>query len=253
LRPDWIVDTGALHHVDYCEAHPEAAFRTNRDGTAALARAAQRRGIGYLFVSTDYVFDGGTSRPYLETDPARPVNVYGRSKLAGEEAVRSAGGRTIIVRPSVVYSWIPPAERTESASQKSVNFGTWAIDQMAAGKDLRIVDDQMASPTWNEDLARAILALIDREARGTFHATGSTATSRYAFTVALADALGFSSARIRPVSTATLGQAAERPRNSSLDSGRLRATTGFAMPSLHASLVEFSRRYRSPESARALS
>jgi len=247
LRPEWVVDTGALHNVDYCEAHPEEALAANRDGSAALAQAAASRGAGFVFVSTDFVFDGGGSPPYRETDPARPLSVYGRSKLEGEAAVQRAAPSSLVVRPSVIYSWVPPARRAASASQKPLNFGTWVIDSLVAGKPLRIVEDQVASPTLAEDLAAAILALIDRRARGLYHAAGATAVDRYTFTVRIAEALGLPTAGIAPIATASLKQVARRPLNSSLDSSKLARDSGHAMAPLPEALARLAAAWkRSP-------
>jgi dTDP-4-dehydrorhamnose reductase len=240
LRPDWVVDAGALHNVDYCEGNPTQAFAVNRDGTAALARAAVERGIGFVFVSTDFVFDGAGSPPYVETESARPLSVYGRSKLEGEQAVLAAGTSTVVVRTSVVYSWVPLAQRAASASKKPVNFGSWVVDELVAGRGLRIVEDQVASPTLADDLAGAILGLIDLRAHGTFHAAGATPVSRYAFSVELAKALGLDARQILATSTDALHQLARRPLNSSLDSSKLRRTCGYAMLSLPEALARFA-------------
>lgn len=250
LRPDWVVDTGALHNVDYCENHPAEAFATNRDGTGALAKATLGHGAGFLFVSTDFVFDGLGHPPYREEDEPRPLSVYGRSKLEGEMAVRAAGSSTIVVRPSVIYSWIPPGQRAQSVSQKPMNFGTWVIDQLTAGKELRIVEDQIASPTLSDDLAGAILGLLDRRAHGTFHTAGATALSRYEFTVQIARTLGLDVGRVTPIATASLNQVARRPLNSSLDSSKVGPASGHQMATLPEALAQLARSWRTPAASR---
>ena len=101
-RPDWILCAGALTAVDYCEEHPDEAIAINRDGALAAARAAQRAGAGFVFFSTEYVFDG-TRGPYAEEDPANPLSQYGRSKWEGERAVLTEVGRALVVRTTVVY------------------------------------------------------------------------------------------------------------------------------------------------------
>jgi dTDP-4-dehydrorhamnose reductase len=241
LRPEWVVDTGALHHVDYCESHPQEAFAVNREGTGAFASACRSRGVGYVFVSTDFVFDGNGNPPYREEDEARPLSVYARSKLEGEAAALAADPSALVVRPSVIYSWVPKDQRSQSASQKPLNFGTWAIDQLRAGQPLRIVDDQVASPTLADDLAGAILALIDHRARGIYHTAGGTALSRYAFTVQMAEALGLGTSGITPITTASLNQKARRPPNSSLDSTRVREASGHAMWTLPQALDRLAK------------
>lgn len=244
FRPDWVIDTGALHNVDYCEQHPDEAFRVNRDGTANLAKAAEAAGARYLFVSTDFVFDGAGHPPYSEGDPTNPLSVYGRSKLDGERLCRSIAPSSIVVRSSVIYSWIPPPERVTSASQKGVNFGSWAVDELAQGHSLRIVEDQIASPTLAEDLGGAIVSLAERGSPGLFHAAGATPSDRYSFTRRLAERLGFDPALVTPVRTADLKQVAARPPFSSLDSNFLARTTGHNMLSLDEALVRFERSWR---------
>ncbi len=244
LRPDWIVDTGALHNVDYCEGHPAEALAVNRDGTGELARAARERGAGFLFVSTDFVFDGGGHPPYREEDPARPLSTYGRSKLEGEAAAVAHHPDSIVVRPSVVYSWVPPSRRAASASQKPVNFGSWAIDQLRGGKEIRIVRDQVASPTLAEDLADALLGIIDHRARGIWHAAGATAIDRYTFTVRIAETLGFATHLVVPITTDSLHQVARRPPNSSLDSSRLAGASGHAMLDLPHAMGRLAEAWR---------
>jgi dTDP-4-dehydrorhamnose reductase len=236
LRPEVVVDTGALHQVDYCETHEEEALRVNRDGTGALAKVARAIGARFLFVSTDFVFDGNTDRPYVETDRAEPLSVYGRSKLAGEAEALQNNPETIVVRPSVVYSWIPPAARIASISQKGVNFASWVIDELTAGRSLSIVNDQIASPTLSEDLARAILVLLERKESGVFHAAGSTPLSRFEFTLRLAQRLGLDDSKVHPIGTPELHQAAPRPANSSLDSSKLAQRTGCTLSALEPAL-----------------
>ncbi len=227
LAPEVVVDTGALHHVDYCEAHPEEARRVNAEGTAALARACAARSVPMVFVSTDYVFDGTGRPPYREEDEAHPAGAYGASKREGEEGTLRASAAHLVVRPSVIFSWIPPAARLETGSRKGVNFATWALDELSAGRPLRIVHDQIGSPTLAEDLAGAILSLVEQRRSGLYHTAGATAINRYEFTVRLARRAGFDPGSVRPIATSELRQAARRPPDSSLDSSRLLRDTGY--------------------------
>lgn len=252
FEPDWVVDTGALHNVDYCEEHPEEAWRVNRDGTETVAREAEAIGARFLFVSTDFVFDGTGRPPYDEDAPTHALSIYGRSKLEGEARARAVAPGSVVVRSSVIYSWIAPAERQASASQKGVNFGTWAADELAAGRELRIVEDQVASPTLAEDLGGALLDLVELGRPGTFHAAGATAVSRFEFTRRLAIALALDPARVHPVTTSSLHQRAARPPVSSLDSARLRATTGHAMLGLDEALGRFAARWRASRAGPAV-
>lgn len=242
--PDVVVDAGALHNVDYCESHPEEAERVNAAGSAAVARAAAAVGARSVFISTDFVFGELGDPPHPETDPPEPLSVYGRSKLAGERAVLEVDDRNLVVRPSVIYSWMPRASRAQSGSGKAVNFGTWVVEEVTAGRKVRIVTDQAASPTYAEDLAGAVLALIDRAPGGVFHAAGATPASRFEFAGALVKAVGADPQLVEPVITAQLAQKARRPRDSSLRSDKLTATTGYRMASLDEQVRQFGRAFR---------
>ena len=211
--PDWIFCAGALTNVDYCEDHPEEAERVNRDGPRAAAQAASRIGAGFVFYSTDYVFDG-TAGPYAEDDPTRPLSVYGRAKWEGEQAVREADARSLIVRTTVVYG----PERQEK------NFVYQLIRRCGAGERLSVPKDQMSSPTYNRDLAAASIELAERGASGVWHVAGATVLDRYAFAILAADAFDLDAGLIAPVSTASLGQRATRPLRGGLRVERAQRT-----------------------------
>jgi dTDP-4-dehydrorhamnose reductase len=240
-RPQVVIDTGALHNVDYCESHPEEAMAVNRDGTRWVAAASQRAGARFVMISTDYVFDGLRTGPYSETDAPGPASVYARSKLEGEQAAISENPDTVVARPSVIYSWVPLASPTGSASGKPLNFASWFLRQLLEGKEVRIVTDQIASPTLADDLARALLALAESSVTGVFHAAGATPLSRYDFCRRLGERLGFPSEHIVPIDSAALRQAAPRPPNSSLSSEKLRRAVGYSMQEIGLALDEMQR------------
>lgn len=242
-RPGAIVDTGAVHNVDFCESHPDEARRVNTEGTRNLASAAAAIGARFVFVSTDFVFDGTKSEPYTEADAPHPLSAYAESKLGGEQAARSVGAGALIVRPSVIYSWLDSRTRAESSSGKGLNFGTWLVEEVAHGRPVRIIEDQIASPTLAEDLAGAIISLLDHGCQGTYHAAGKTATSRYKFSTAIISRLGLDTQLVQPVRTGDLNQKARRPVNSSLSSDRLTEETGYRMLDLPAALGRFARSY----------
>jgi dTDP-4-dehydrorhamnose reductase len=243
VKPDAVFDTGALHNVDYCEAHPQEAMAVNRDGTKNLADACATSGSKFVFVSTDYVFDGGRG-PYSEKDVPGPINVYGQSKLEGERAATEACSRCAVVRPSVVYSWVPPETAGTSSSGKPLNFGTWLVRQLKAGNRLNIVDDQLGSPTLADDLASAMLALASSSAVGIFHTAGSTVLSRYDFSVRMAKALRLDGSLITAVRSSQFKQAARRPANSGLVSEKLRAVVGHRMMEIDEALGVFAGQVR---------
>lgn len=243
FRPEAVVDTGALHNVDFCESHPDEARRVNTEGTRNLASATAKIGARFVFVSTDFVFDGMKSGPYTEADAPRPVSVYAESKLGGELATGSSMTGALIVRPSVIYSWLDSRTRAESSSGKGLNFGTWLVEEVAHGRPVRIIVDQTASPTLAEDLAGAIIALLDHGCEGIYHTAGKSATSRYKFSTELISRLGLDTNLVQPVHTSDLNQMARRPVNSSLSCDRLTEATGYRMLDLPAALDRFARSY----------
>jgi dTDP-4-dehydrorhamnose reductase len=245
LRPDLVIDTGALHNVDYCEAHPDEANAVNRDGTRYLAEACQRIGAKFVFISTDFVFDGSGTPPYTETVSPRPQSEYARSKLEGEAATLATSPDNLVVRPSVIYSWLDTRERGVSSSGKGLNFGTWLVEEVIARRPVRIINDQVASPTLAEDLACAVHALVKSGASGIFHAAGRTPLTRYDFSVRLVEELGLDTSMVKPVATRDLNQKAQRPNNSSLDSSKLALRTGYHTLEIDAATKRFAYDYRS--------
>lgn len=205
VRPDLIVDTAALHDVDRCEEDRERAWQVNAAATAALASAAHAHGGRYLFVSTDFVFDGARGR-YRESDTPAPVNYYGVTKVAGEKGTLDADANNQVVRPSVIYGW----------DSTRMNFATWLLTSLRDRKEVRIVTDWYGSPTWADDLARAVLRLLKVPAGGAFHLAGPDRLSRYEFALRLAKAFRLEANLIKPVTAAEFARKAARPMDSSL-------------------------------------
>jgi dTDP-4-dehydrorhamnose reductase len=220
VRPQWILNAAAMTDVDGCEARPAQAQGINAAGPENLARAAAATGCRLVQVSTDYVFDG--ERPggrYREGDVPNPVSVYGASKLDGERRAMAALPSTLVARTAVV--WGP---------HKS-NFVTWVRDSLAAGKPLRIVQDQWVSPTHTHDLSRQLLALMAAGAEGVWHTAGADRLSRLEMAQAIAATHGFDVGGIEAIRMQDLTWKARRPRDSSLDVSkvsRLARPEGFA-------------------------
>ena len=208
-KPAAIVDTAALHNVDKCEEERDLAWRVNAGATGALARVATDVGARYLFVSTDFVFDGSKGR-YREQDVPRPVNYYGETKLAGEHAVLAASANNLVVRPSVVYGW----------DDTRLNFATWVLTSVRDAKPINVVTDWIGSPTLADGLAVGILRLLAVPDGGLYHIAGTDAMSRYDFAMRLAKAFGLDTAHIKPSSSADLKMKAPRPPDSSLSSAK---------------------------------
>jgi dTDP-4-dehydrorhamnose reductase len=198
-RPAWVVHAAAWTDVDGCERDPARALLVNGEGTRRVAEACRAVGAGVVYLSTDYVFDGRKGAPYVETDPVSPLSAYARSKVAGEEAVRAVAPRWAIVRTAWLFG----------VSGK--NFVKTIVEKAAVGGPLRVVDDQVGSPTYARDLAEAIGQLVSRDLTGTYHLTNAGSCSWYAFTCAIVEEAGLAHVAVAPMTTAELGRPAPRP------------------------------------------
>lgn len=211
VEPDWVVCPAGLTHVDRCEDHPDEAMAVNRDAPAAAARAAAKRGAGFVFFSTEYVFDG-TAGPYAEDDLIHPLSVYGLSKLEGERRAVEENPRTVVIRTTVVYGPEPQGK----------NFVYQMLRRARTGETTRAPRDQISSPTYNVDLAAATVELIERNFRGVLHVAGPTVLDRHAFAQEVCAVFGLDGSLVEPVETAALGQRARRPLRAGLAIGRAR-------------------------------
>jgi dTDP-4-dehydrorhamnose reductase len=206
--PDVVVNTAAFHNVDVCESEPERAFQVNAAGAMNVADACHELGAALMFISTDYVFAGDRGRPYVESDPTTPISVYGTSKAAGEQLVRSRLAKHYVVRTSGLYG-------VAGASGKGGNFVMRMLELGRDGKDLRVVDDQVLSPTFTQDLAEQLLRLASTEQYGTYHITNAGQCSWYALTKEIFR-LTDTEAPLSPTTTAEFGAKAPRPAYSVL-------------------------------------
>jgi len=228
-QPDCIVNAAAYTAVDKAEAEPELAMRINGEGAGAVAAAAAAISVPLVQLSTDYVFDGMAPRPWLEGDPTGPLSAYGRSKLAGEDAVAASGADWTILRTAWVYS------------PYGTNFVKTMLRLAESRDELGVVSDQLGSPTSAPDLATAIIAMAkalaacpsDASLRGVFHAAGAGEASwaDLAETVfAASAALGGPSASVRRIAASDYPTPARRPSNSRLDCGLLAERHGLRLP-----------------------
>jgi dTDP-4-dehydrorhamnose reductase len=221
VRPDTVFNAAAWNRVDAAESEPAAAFAVNASGAHFLARAARDAGALLVHYSTDYVFDGTASLPYREDDIPRPLGVYGASKLAGEHLVAAAGGQHLVVRTSAVLG-------RGGSEQKGGSFVERIVAQARAGERLRVVADQVFSPTSAQDLAEASVALIRAGARGLFHVTNAGSCTWHELAVAALAVAGLDVPAER-IATADLGLPARRPAYSVLDGSRY---AGLGLPPL---------------------
>ncbi len=217
IQPEIIIHSAAWTAVDACEGDPDRAYGVNSLGTRHIASAARLVGAHVCFLSTDYVFDGTLSRPYVEWDEPNPVSVYGRSKLGGERELDPAH---TIVRTS----WV--------CGRTGTNMVRTLLRLAGGAERLRFVDDQRGSPTVAADLARRVVDLSLGRHAGLFHVTNQGATTWYEFARVVLAAADLDPARVESVSTAELTppRPAPRPANSVLDNAALRLSGWSPLP-----------------------
>jgi dTDP-4-dehydrorhamnose reductase len=230
IRPDVVINATAYNKVDAAESEPEAAFAVNAAAVLSLALAARRVGARLVHVSSDYVFDGAQSRPYVEDDMPRPINTYGRSKRAGEMMAEAVGGPALVVRTSGVFG--PGGSRAKGGS-----FVDRILERARTGATLRVVDDQRFAPTFAPDLAAALVTLVERKATGTVHVTNAGACSWYELARAALE-LADLPATVDRISSAELAAPARRPLYSVLSNARFADLTGAPLRPWREALAE---------------
>jgi dTDP-4-dehydrorhamnose reductase len=235
IRPDLIINAAAHTAVDLAESEPQSAFAINAVAPGILAEEALALDIPLIHYSTDYVFDGTKAGPYNEDDTPNPLGVYGKSKLAGEQAIRDVQGKHLILRTSWVYS------------THGRNFLLTMQRLLQEKPELRVVADQIGAPTWAGTIANSTLALIERWQTkttanwGTYHLTAQGETSWFGFAQAIGEALreqGKPCADLLPIPTSDYPTPAARPLNSRLDCSRLQRDWGVSQPDWQTALRE---------------
>jgi dTDP-4-dehydrorhamnose reductase len=203
--PDVIINTAAYTDVDGCETDRELSWKVNVDAVKNFIIASRINSCKIVQISTDYVFDGRSGN-YDEYSKPNPLNYYGKSKLAAENALISSGVDYTIVRTMILYG---------KGEKVKPNFALWLINKLGSNQSVRIVDDQFGMPTIVDDLAWALVKIVNLDKRGIYHVCGSEYLSRFEFAVKLSEVFGFDEDLILPVKTSDLNQAAERPMKSS--------------------------------------
>ncbi len=236
-RPDWTILAAAYTDVDGCERNPALAHQINCLGAENVARAARDCGSRLLYLSTDYVFDGTAASPYEVDAPVSPISIYGRSKAAGEAAVRSVLEDCCIVRTAWLYG-----TRGDCFPEKILRL-------LETQREFSIPADQYGSPTFNRDLARAIIQLVHRGARGIVHATNSGSCSRFEFAEEILRAAGIENVLLRPITTDEALRPARRPKYSVLSAASLRGWGISLRPWRGALLAYMDERMGVPRSA----
>jgi dTDP-4-dehydrorhamnose reductase len=213
-RPDVVLHTAAMTDVDGCEREPDLAWRQNVDATSNVARAAADGGARMVHLSTEYVFDG-TSGPYRENEPVRPIGFYGRTKLVSEQVVLDLLPNSAVARTTIVFGHAPNVRP---------NFVTWLLTRLQSGEQCRVVCDQIGSPTLADSLARMVWSLgCTPSVGGVFNTVGDTVVSRYDFARLAASVFELNPDLVVPIETASLGQTSPRPLQAGLRMEKFRA------------------------------
>jgi dTDP-4-dehydrorhamnose reductase len=231
--PDVVVNAAAYTDVDGAEEEPDRAAALNARAPGVLAEATAEAGGWLVHYSTDYVFDGTKTTPYVEDDPPNPLNVYGRTKRAGERAVQDAGGAHLILRTSWVYS------------ARRANFLRSMLRLADDNERLTVVDDQTGTPTWAGWIAEATATILRRLAdssapdahSGLYHLAAGGQTSWYGFARAIFAQFGRDDVDVEPIPSSEYPTAADRPAYTVLDAGRARDAFGLSIPTWSAQLA----------------
>ncbi len=232
FRPAVVVHCAAYTAVDRAEEEEEEAFQLNAGGTRNVALACRRYRALLVTFGTDYVFDGTSDRPYLEEDPARPLSVYGRSKLAAEEAARELAPEFLLLRTQWLFG---PDGR---------NFASSILDRARGGEALRVVCDQRGSPTYTADLAEAVLHLLASRARGVYHFSNEGETTFFDYAAFLLSHAGLGRTPLTPLLTKDLPHGAypaPRPLYAVLSKEKYRIAAGVAPRTWEEAVLDFLR------------
>lgn len=241
-QPDVVINPASMTEVDACEKQPEAAFGANVLAVAHLAQWTRANDSHLIHVSTDYVFDGDHG-PYAETALPNPRGVYAITKHMGEQAVRTlAGPQAAICRTAVVYGW-PQAARP--------NFGAWLVQTLAAGKEVKLFEDQFVSPSLADNVAAMLAELAVKKAVGVWNTSGATVLNRVDFGRALCRVFGFDEKLLVPTRLAELKLASPRPLHSGLKVDKALAELEAKPLALEDSLRQFHQAYQAAQQGAA--
>ncbi|MDT3435553.1 dTDP-4-dehydrorhamnose reductase [Haloarcula sp. 1CSR25-25] len=223
--PDVVVNCAAMTDVNDCETNPEQAHVLNGDAPGGLAAQCDANGIEFVHVSTDYVFDGTERDPYSESADTNPVQVYGESKLAGEQAVTEETTDALVARLSFVWG-------IHRSSDDLTGFPAWVRSQLQSGQDVPLFTDQWVTPTRAGQAAETLLDLIEQDATGLFHITCSSCVTPFEFGEVIADHVGNSEELLSKGSMDDVERDATRPTYSCLDVEKVESELGRPQPPL---------------------
>jgi dTDP-4-dehydrorhamnose reductase len=231
LRPDVVLNTAASHHVPRCEQDPARAFAVNSTGARNVARVARELGCRLVHYSTDYVFDGARSSPYVESDVPNPLNVYAVSKLAGEHLVLNSGAEALVLRISGIYGRVP-------CRAKGGNFITTMRKAAREKPEVRVVNDEVLSPTPTRQIAEKTVELVRHDVRGLLHLTAAGSCSWYEFARVIFETLGLTTP-LSACSSTEFPPAVRRPAYSAMESARWKGLPIEPIPHWRECLVTF--------------
>ena len=231
LKPDLVINTAAYHKVEDCEKNPERSLQVNSLGAHNLAVVTSSMNVDLLHISTDYVFDGKKRSPYLETDPTHPLNVYAVTKLAGEQFIAANASRYYVVRSSGLYGH-------NRCRAKGRNFIETMLALAKEKKEVRVVRDEVLTPTYTFHLAEQIRELVATRAYGLYHVTNNGSCSWYEFACAIFDRAGVS-VNITPTTVKEFASPVQRPHYSVLANSALQALSLDRMPEWGESLGHY--------------
>lgn len=216
-EPDIVINAAAYTNVDGCESDSDTCFSVNAEGVKNIALACQQKRIKIVHFSTDYVFDGTRETPYQEDDKCTPLNVYGKSKLAGEQYLKQFSDNFLLIRSAWLYG------------KNGKNFVKTIIEKARTEKLLKIVDDQVGAPTFTWDLAAAVQLLIEGQHTGIFHITNRGNCSWYEFAIKILKSACIPEVTVKPIKSDELERPARRPHYSVLTCRKFSETTGKVM------------------------
>lgn len=232
LHPDVIINASALSVVDYCEQHRDEAYAINVTSVKHLAEYCQEAQCRLIHLSTDFVFDGIATSPYVETDTPNPVNYYGQTKLQGEEAIAQACEDYAIARVEVVYG--------KPLQGQHGNIVHLVKSRLESGQGIRVVNDQFRSPTWVEDIARAVEALLTPEHKGIYHICGGETMSVADIALRTARHFGLDTSLIQSVTTEEMNEATPRPLYSPMSTEKAQHDLGYQPSPFEVGLEEWA-------------
>lgn len=226
-----VINCAAMTDVDESEKNPDRAFAINAEGPRRIAAVCDEMGRTIVHVSSDYVFDGSRDSPYGESEASNPIQTYGQSKEAGDQAIREEASKALIIRPSFVYG-------IHRSSEELVGFPSWVRDQLQTGNSVPLFTDQYVTPSRAGQCAETILDLLDEDVTGTVHSACRSCVTPYKFGQLVREFLNAPPSLIKRGSMNDIDRPAKRPTYTCLDVSRLQKYLGNPQPSLEEDVAE---------------